>query len=320
MPRKHFDVLNDTLTTANVWQKILLPSWTQGWMVQCRTSVDLDLSLLPGHRRWWTLRGGSAHGELGNATFFWARSTVAGVVVETVVWGDQDAAAMGIAVLTAGPVAKLIGQVSPGVYAELLVQSALTPNLRTAIYSGATGPAPVTALSTNQVDADVGLTTRAIVYGRDVFTALYRRIEAQEADDGQGPFIGAMSLQTASFVYNFEPLSGAPVIDRGLVKRTKTLLGPNSTDAISINTVSGLSKFSLQVNNSGAAANWTVILEGSNDNITWTTLLTHTDVAPGNGQIVFPAAGISTLVQYLRVRRTADGGGGTVTAIYIGRA
>ena len=64
--------------------------------------------------------------------------------------------------------------------------------------------------------------------------------------------------------------------------------------------------FSLSVNEvGGTATSWTVVLEGSNDGVTFTTLLTHTQAAPGKGLCIFQAAGVLTPVMYFRTRCTA---------------
>lgn len=64
--------------------------------------------------------------------------------------------------------------------------------------------------------------------------------------------------------------------------------------------------FSLSVNEvGGTATSWTVVLEGSNDGVTWVTILTHTQAAPGKGLPIFQAAGVLTPVAYFRTRCTA---------------
>lgn len=48
--------------------------------------------------------------------------------------------------------------------------------------------------------------------------------------------------------------------------------------------------FSLGVKADGAGASWTVILEGSLDGVNFTTILTHTDLDPGDGQLYYSGA------------------------------
>lgn len=79
--------------------------------------------------------------------------------------------------------------------------------------------------------------------------------------------------------------------------------------------------FSLQVTQTGTVTAWNVVLEGSNDNATFTTLLTHTE-ATGSGVTVFPAAGVATPCRYYRARCTSItlGAGTNVVAAIIGMA
>lgn len=59
---------------------------------------------------------------------------------------------------------------------------------------------------------------------------------------------------------------------------------------------------SLQVKCVGAAATaWNIVLEGSNDGVNWTVLITHTQ-ADTDGNTKFQASGIVTPVLYLRTR------------------
>lgn len=62
--------------------------------------------------------------------------------------------------------------------------------------------------------------------------------------------------------------------------------------------------FSLTVQPTGAVTSWTVVLQYSLDNVTWTTFLTHTNVT-GAGVPVFSADAIPRPVFYLRSQATA---------------
>lgn len=62
--------------------------------------------------------------------------------------------------------------------------------------------------------------------------------------------------------------------------------------------------FSLQATKTGSITSWTILLEGSIDGVTFTTILTHTNVAPGDGAIIASGATI-TPVKYWRLRSSA---------------
>lgn len=69
--------------------------------------------------------------------------------------------------------------------------------------------------------------------------------------------------------------------------------------------------FSLQVNKTGAVTSWDVVLEGSLNASTWTTILEHTNTTPGDGKLVSTGA-LLTPVLYYRTRAVAlTLGGGT---------
>ena len=77
--------------------------------------------------------------------------------------------------------------------------------------------------------------------------------------------------------------------------------------------------FALQVDQTGAVTSWEVVLEGSLDGTTFTTLLTAVS-ATDNGKVIFPASGIITPVLYFRARCSAIvlGGGTNVIAKILG--
>ncbi len=93
--------------------------------------------------------------------------------------------------------------------------------------------------------------------------------------------------------------------------RTVTL-----TTAVADGTVQGdgfqtFKHFSLQVDQTGAVTSWTVVLEGSLDGATFTTLISATS-ATDNGKVIFQATGAATPVLYWRLNCTAIVlGGGT---------
>jgi hypothetical protein len=77
--------------------------------------------------------------------------------------------------------------------------------------------------------------------------------------------------------------------------------------------------FSLQVTATGAVTSWTVNLECSLDNTTFTTVLTHTNTSPGTGQIV--SLGTSAFpCLYFRAKASALslGSGTNVVAVILG--
>lgn len=59
--------------------------------------------------------------------------------------------------------------------------------------------------------------------------------------------------------------------------------------------------FSLQVNKTGAVTSWDVVLEGSLNGSTWTTILEHTNTTPGDGKMMSTGA-LLTPVLYFRTR------------------
>lgn len=75
------------------------------------------------------------------------------------------------------------------------------------------------------------------------------------------------------------------------------------------------SKHAIQVNGvGGALSSWTIILQGSQDGTTWTTLLTHNAT---DGSIVYPADAIERPVRFLRVNVSALSLGTTATAAQV---
>jgi len=78
--------------------------------------------------------------------------------------------------------------------------------------------------------------------------------------------------------------------------------------------------FGLQVLKTGAVTSWTVTLEGGLDGTNFTTLLTHTDVTPGDTKLIWNAAGVLTPVTNVRVNVTALvlGGGTSISVRWIG--
>lgn len=77
--------------------------------------------------------------------------------------------------------------------------------------------------------------------------------------------------------------------------------------------------FSLSVQQTGTVTSWTVVLEVSLDNTTFSTVLTHTNVT-GSGVVVFAADAIPRPVLYMRARCTALvlGAGTNVISTIIG--
>lgn len=64
-----------------------------------------------------------------------------------------------------------------------------------------------------------------------------------------------------------------------------------------------LTYFGLAVKGTGGAPTaFNVVLEGSLDGTNWTTILTATEATPGDGKIIWQAAGIANTVMYIRSR------------------
>lgn len=78
--------------------------------------------------------------------------------------------------------------------------------------------------------------------------------------------------------------------------------------------------FTIQATATGAVTSWSIVLEGSLDNVTFTTLLTHTNVDPGSGGAKFSTAGTPFL--YFRSNCTAFvlGGGTNVIVTILGES
>lgn len=77
--------------------------------------------------------------------------------------------------------------------------------------------------------------------------------------------------------------------------------------------------FTLQVVATGAVTSWTVVLEGSLDNVNFTTILTHTNLVPGTPSAMFGGT-TATPILYFRSRVSAItlGGGTNVIATILG--
>lgn len=82
-------VQNVTLTPANVWVIVKFPWWTESWMMQARTAVNIDWRPTGRRTLTLTLKAGYVHFEDTNPRFIWARSATAGVVLELRVWGRR---------------------------------------------------------------------------------------------------------------------------------------------------------------------------------------------------------------------------------------
>lgn len=77
--------------------------------------------------------------------------------------------------------------------------------------------------------------------------------------------------------------------------------------------------FTISAKATGAVTSWTIVLEGSLDNTNFTTLLTHTNVTPGDGSLI--TTGTSAIpMLYFRARCSAItlGGGTNVIATILG--
>lgn len=119
----------------------------------------------------------------------------------------------------------------------------------------------------------------------------------------QSPFpgsAGGLSVQSGNWVVG---LYAPPV-------QSDTFI--STTTGVSVTLTYQTKYFALQVVKTGTVTSWTIVLEGALDNSNFTTLLTHTNAAPGNGVLIFPATGIVTPVLFVRARCTAITlGGGT---------
>lgn len=78
------------------------------------------------------------------------------------------------------------------------------------------------------------------------------------------------------------------------------------TGAVLSATARPLKSFALAVKGTGAApTSFTVLLQGSLDGTNWTTILTASNITPGDGQVQWAAAGIATPAIYFRTNTTA---------------
>lgn len=77
--------------------------------------------------------------------------------------------------------------------------------------------------------------------------------------------------------------------------------------------------YALAVKKTGSVTSWTVVLEASLDNTNWTTVLTATDVTPGDGAIIWSGAQAFPVL-YLRARCAAItlGAGTNVISTIVG--
>lgn len=80
-----------------------------------------------------------------------------------------------------------------------------------------------------------------------------------------------------------------------------------------------LKSFTLAVKATGAVTSWTVVLECSLDNSNFTTVLTHTNATPADGQAMFSGTSLAPCL-YFRSRASAItlGGGTNVIATILG--
>lgn len=99
---------------------------------------------------------------------------------------------------------------------------------------------------------------------------------------------------------------------RRLAEKSFTYTAANTpADLVStlVNSSQGpMTSFSLQAKATGWTT-WTLLLEGSLDNANWDTLLTHTNVTPADGKIIWTT--VAKPVKYTRMSLTAVSGGTT---------
>lgn len=164
-----------------------------------------------------------------------------------------------------------------------------------------TAPATLTTWSVNTNGA-------GLVRGSGTFTVSAAGNVAHDAVDSGNPVkVGGKALtarQTA--VANNDRTNawfdefGRQIVGLDWFTRsdTFTVTGNGTTVDCSRNPVKN---FSILVKMTGAVTSWDVRLEGSNDNTNFTTILTHTNVAPGDGLMIFSGATMSPVL-YFRAR------------------
>ena len=98
--------------------------------------------------------------------------------------------------------------------------------------------------------------------------------------------------------------------------RSDTFNGTGSGTVVDVS-AQGFTKFNLQVKATGPVTSWTVKLTGSLDGTNFSPLITHTNVAPGDGLTIGLAANAAPYL-YFRAECTAlvlDGGTNVVATI-----
>lgn len=99
--------------------------------------------------------------------------------------------------------------------------------------------------------------------------------------------------------------------------RSDTFTAPGSGTTVNVS-AQAMSRYSLQVVQTGTVTSWTVVLEASNDGTNFATILTHTNTT-GSGAMVFTGASRYPAL-YFRARCSALtlGGGTNVIATIVG--
>jgi hypothetical protein len=124
--------------------------------------------------------------------------------------------------------------------------------------------------------------------------------EVEVKNDSGNPVPVSGSVSISNFPAT-QLVSGTVMVIPSIAARNDTYTSAPMTGVTADVSTIGLSSFALQVTGTGGTPTlWTVVLEGSLDNVTFTTILTSTQ-ALGNGGIIWSGATLSPVL-YFRSR------------------
>lgn len=136
---------------------------------------------------------------------------------------------------------------------------------------------------------------------RDIFvcdgTDMHKVSPSAITDSDSGDQLTISTIDDGQFLMR----SGNSIIGaQTMSTRSDTFTATGNGTAVDMSAL-GASKFSIQVTMTGTVTSWDVRLEGSLDGVTYTTILTHTNVTPGDGLMVYNGDTVSPAL-YFRSR------------------
>lgn len=185
----------------------------------------------------------------------------------------------------------------------------------------ATGPVTDTQLRASAVPVSGPVTDAQLRASAVPISAATLPLPSGAAISAKQPALGTAGSPSADVITVQGNASGTPIP----VTSVASFATRSDTFTVAANgttvdkSAAPLKSFALAVKATGAVTSWTVVLECSLDNTNFTTVLTHTNVTPADGQALFAGTSL-TPCMYFRSRVSAItlGGGTNVIATILG--